>query len=64
MAWCLLAMVACQIYVTGSVGSWTLAGAFGQRRFVALTPILVIGLTALFQADATGCDALGRRGRP
>ena len=38
--------VACQIYVGGSVESWTVAGAFGQRRFVALTPILVIGLAA------------------
>ncbi len=54
MAVCLLAMVAAQIYITGSVGSWTLAGAFGQRRFVALTPILVIGLAALFQAARPG----------
>jgi hypothetical protein len=38
--------VVCQIYVGGSVESWTVAGAFGQRRFVALTPILVIGLAA------------------
>ena len=30
-------MVAVQIYVSGSVESWTVAGAFGQRRFVALT---------------------------
>jgi hypothetical protein len=38
--------VVCQIYVAGSVESWTVAGAFGQRRFVALSPILVIGLSA------------------
>jgi hypothetical protein len=38
--------VAFQIYVAGSVESWTVAGAFGQRRFVALSPILVIGLAA------------------
>ncbi len=38
--------VASQIYVAGSVESWTVAGAFGQRRFVALSPILVIGLAA------------------
>ena len=38
--------VACQIYVAGSVESWTVAGAFGQRRFVALSPILVIGLAS------------------
>jgi len=40
----LVLMVALQIYVAGSVESWTVAGAFGQRRFIALTPILVIGL--------------------
>ena len=33
----LLVMTAMQIYVAGSVESWTVAGAFGQRRFVALT---------------------------
>jgi hypothetical protein len=43
----LLAMVALQIYIAGSVESWTVAGAFGQRRFVSLTVILVVGLTAL-----------------
>jgi hypothetical protein len=40
-------MVALQVYVAGSVESWTVAGAFGQRRFVALTILLVLGLTAL-----------------
>jgi hypothetical protein len=40
----LLLMAALQVYVSGSVESWTVAGAFGQRRFVALTPILVAGL--------------------
>ena len=34
-------MVASQVYVAGSVESWTVAGAFGQRRFVCLTTILV-----------------------
>jgi hypothetical protein len=29
------------------VESWTVAGAFGQRRFVALTPLLTVGLAAL-----------------
>ena len=31
---CVLLMVALQVYVSGSVESWTVAGAFGQRRFV------------------------------
>jgi hypothetical protein len=44
----LLLAVAAQVYVAGSVESWTVAGAFGQRRFVALTAILVVGLAALF----------------
>lgn len=42
----LLLMTGLQVYVSGSVESWTVAGAFGQRRFVALTPILVVGLAA------------------
>jgi hypothetical protein len=40
-------MVALQIYVGGSVESWTVAGGFGQRRFIALTTAMVIGLSAL-----------------
>jgi len=46
VALCLIAMVLLQIYVGGSVESWTVAGAFGQRRFVALTAIMVIGYAA------------------
>ncbi|HET7218246.1 MAG TPA: hypothetical protein VFJ02_09360 [Vicinamibacterales bacterium] len=47
VAGCALLMVAAQIYVSGSVESWTVAGAFGQRRFVALTILLTIGLAAV-----------------
>jgi hypothetical protein len=47
----MLAMVALQIYVGGSVESWNVAGAFGQRRFVALTILLTIGLAALWEAS-------------
>jgi hypothetical protein len=43
-----LLMVALQVYVGGSVESWSVAGAFGQRRFVALTILLVIGLAGLW----------------
>jgi hypothetical protein len=46
----LLLMVILQVYVSGSVESWTVAGAFGQRRFVALTPVLVVGLTGAWMA--------------
>jgi hypothetical protein len=44
---CMLLMVGLQVYISGVVESWTVAGAFGQRRFVAITIFLVIGLTAL-----------------
>lgn len=47
-AWiALLAMVAFQIYIGGSVDSWTVAGGFGQRRFVALTTAMLIGLAVI-----------------
>jgi hypothetical protein len=44
---CMLVMIALQVYVSGAVESWTVAGAFGQRRFVAVTIFLVVGLAAL-----------------
>ena len=47
VAACMLLMIALQVYSAGSVESWTVAGAFGQRRFVAITSLLVIGLAAL-----------------
>lgn len=47
---CALLMVAAQIYVNGAVESWTVAGAFGQRRFVELTPLLVVGLAAVLSS--------------
>jgi len=43
----LVAIVLLQVYVAGSVESWTVAGAFGQRRFVAMTAPLAIGLAVL-----------------
>jgi len=46
----MLLMVALQVYVSGAVESWTVAGAFGQRRFVSVTVLLVIGLAALREA--------------
>lgn len=47
IAVCALIMVASQVYVAGSVASWTVAGAYGQRRFVCLTAVLVMGVAAL-----------------
>jgi hypothetical protein len=53
VASCLLVMLALQVYVAGSVESWTVAGAFGQRRFVAVTCLLVVGLAALWSSIRT-----------
>jgi hypothetical protein len=47
---CALLMVALQVYISGAVESWTVAGAFGQRRFVCLTILLVVGLAALLSS--------------
>jgi hypothetical protein len=47
IAICLLLMVASQVYIAGSVESWTVAGAFGQRRFVGLTALFVVGLATV-----------------
>jgi hypothetical protein len=53
IAACMLLMVATQVYISGAVESWTVAGAFGQRRFVAVTIFLVIGLAG-FRCWAAG----------
>jgi len=49
-----LLMVAGQVYVNGSIETWTQAGAFGQRRFVALTVLLVIGMAQVLAAVPRG----------
>jgi hypothetical protein len=53
LAICALLMVALQVYINGAVESWTVAGAFGQRRFIELTPLLIVGLTAVVAAAQT-----------
>jgi len=50
---CALVMAAAQVYVGGSVESWTVAGAFGQRRFVAMTILLVLGVAAVWRFART-----------
>jgi hypothetical protein len=54
-----LVMIAAQVYVTGAVESWTLAGSFGQRRFVALTPLLTLGLAVASPSLRPSCSASG-----
>jgi hypothetical protein len=61
---CALAMVLGQIYIAGSVESWTVAGAFGQRRFVSLSVLLVLGLAALIhRASERPADSRAGTGR-
>jgi hypothetical protein len=48
-----LVMLAMQVYVSGSVDSWSAAGGFGHRRFVGTTVVLATGLCALWRAAAT-----------
>jgi len=56
----LAAIALVQIYVAGSVESWTVAGAFGQRRFVALTAPFVVGLAVLLaRLGSAGARAAG-----
>jgi hypothetical protein len=52
-ALCALVMFALQVYIAGSVESWTVAGAFGQRRFVATTVLLAVGLATLLARART-----------
>ena len=48
-----LVMFAAQAYISGSVDSWTVAGSFGQRRFVATTPLIALGLATIGASIAT-----------
>lgn len=50
LAVCMLLMFAAQVYVSGSVDTWTVAGSFGQRRFVGASVILVAGVAALLRS--------------
>jgi hypothetical protein len=53
----LLLAVLSQVYIAGCVESWTVAGAFGQRRFVGLSAVMLVGLAALWPiADRRGPD--------
>ena len=52
IAVCALVMFVLQAYIAGAVESWTVAGAFGQRRFVSVTPLLVVGLACWLAAGA------------
>ena len=45
-----VAMALLQVYVSGAVESWTVAGGFGQRRFIALTAVLMLGYAAADRA--------------
>jgi hypothetical protein len=53
----LLAALVAQVWINGSVESWTQAGAFGSRRFVGASAVFAWGLASLVAA------ALPRMGR-
>jgi hypothetical protein len=57
-----LVMFVLQVYVSGSVESWTVAGSFGQRRFIGTTPLLTLGLSALFARSAGWWPPIRRAG--
>jgi len=60
VAWTLLLMFAAQVYVSGSVSTWTVAGAFGQRRFVGTTVLLVVGVAVGLAAPVSRWAARAR----
>jgi hypothetical protein len=47
LAGALAAGLLLQVWINGAVESWTQAGAFGSRRFLAATPIFAWGLVAI-----------------
>jgi len=46
----LLGALLLQVWISGAVESWHMAGAFGARRFVAATPLFAFGLASAFTA--------------
>jgi hypothetical protein len=56
----LILVTSLQVYISGAVESWTVAGSFGQRRFVALTPVFAIGLGAIGQSVASSHSSAKR----
>jgi hypothetical protein len=50
VAACLAAGLLLQFWINGAVESWSQAGAFGSRRFVAATPVFAWGLAAVVAA--------------
>ena len=52
----LLVALAGQVWINGSVESWTQAGAFGSRRFVGATPLFAWGLATLVAAALARVD--------
>ena len=48
----LVVMLAGQVYILGSLGTWSAAGAFGQRRFVGASALLVLGIATLVHLAA------------
>jgi hypothetical protein len=50
LGWLFLLGFLVQVWINGSLQSWTQAGAFGSRRFLSSTPLFAFGLAALLSA--------------
>ena len=62
-SWLLGAGALLQVWINGSVESWTQAGAFGSRRFVAATPVFAWGLATVLALRASGRGRAAAAGR-
>ena len=60
----LLVVFALYLYTIGCYESWDGISSFGNRFFVSLTPIFILGLAALFDAIARALSATGAGERP
>ena len=47
VGWCSVGLITTTIYINASVIDWWAGEAFGARRFISMTPLFALGLTAL-----------------
>jgi hypothetical protein len=57
--WLLALALLLQVWINGSVESWSVAGAFGARRFVSSTPCFALGLATLLALAGSRRRRLG-----
>jgi len=59
LPWLLALALLLQVWINGSVESWSVAGAFGARRFVSSTPCFAVGLATLLALAGSRRRRLG-----